>query len=533
MAKITILEKDLTKASFQASPTDIAYVPGLSIKEDATKDPLLCKSVVDFEKEFGTMPEILNDSYVTWNSESFRVNFNAVAFKQEHKHDIKYYYTTTDGWYFIDDNGEKQYTSARSLRRIGISIHEIDIHNPFKNGDWIEVHLVYDLSYIYAKELIQSGIPVVYQVIELETADDLNIYTISQILKSSYYDYTVKDGIMDRGEYSIKYLTSGGYPSFLYSYDNETFNFGEGFASKMLTMAGKRGDFIALIDANKDSCGAIISSYTDEFGNIYTDENNNPFVNSSSSGLLGSGSLWDAAKAFGDSADYLDYGAMFTPWFYYNTQASYYSNDGHIINQLSKVIMPPSFAYLITLAKSIRTSGNWQAIAGVARGGVPYFEKLYTKERLSNNVAEQMQPRNGKTSVNAITNIKPYGYLIWGNRTMKNNENAASGGIDGLTATSFLNIRNMVSDIKKTAYNAAKQCIFEQNSDVLWVNFCSLITPLLDRLVSGQGLSNYKIIKQSTKEKAKLKATIIIYPIYAVEEFEITIELSDKDVSVI
>ena len=116
---------------------------------------------------------------------------------------------------------------------------------------------------------------------------------------------------------------------------------------------------------------------------------------------------------------------------------------------------------------------------------------------------------------------------------MKNNLNTAEGGEDGLTATSFLNIRNMVSDIKKTAYNAAKQCIFEQNSDVLWVNFCSLVQPLLDKLISGQGLSNYKIIKQPTNEKAKLKAKIVIYPIYAVEDFEITIELSDQDVSVI
>jgi hypothetical protein len=107
------------------------------------------------------------------------------------------------------------------------------------------------------------------------------------------------------------------------------------------------------------------------------------------------------------------------------------------------------------------------------------------------------------------------------------------GGEDGLTATSFLNIRNMVSDVKKTAYIAAKTLMFEQNSDVLWVNFLSRVTPLLDQLMSGQGLSDYKVIKNPTNEKAKLKATIKLYPIYAVEDFDITIELSDEDVSVI
>ena len=90
-----------------------------------------------------------------------------------------------------------------------------------------------------------------------------------------------------------------------------------------------------------------------------------------------------------------------------------------------------------------------------------------------------------------------------------------------------------MSDVKKTVYNAAKNLMFEQNSDVLWVNFLSQITPLLDKLMSGQGLSNYKIIKKATKAKAKLEAVIKLYPIYAVEEFEVTIELSDEDVSVV
>jgi phage tail sheath protein FI len=195
--------------------------------------------------------------------------------------------------------------------------------------------------------------------------------------------------------------------------------------------------------------------------------------------------------------------------------------------------MPPSFGYLISLAKSIIINNNWVAVAGVARGQVPSINGLYTVSRLSNSLANAWQPRNGKISVNPITNIKPYGLTIWGNRTMKNNMAAANGGEDGLTATSFLNIRNMVSDVKKTAYIAAKTLMFEQNSDVLWVNFLSRVAPLLDKLMSGQGLSDYKIIKNPTNEKAKLKATIKLFPIYAVEDFEITIELSDEDVSVV
>ena len=194
--------------------------------------------------------------------------------------------------------------------------------------------------------------------------------------------------------------------------------------------------------------------------------------------------------------------------------------------------MPPSFGYLKALAKSIRTNANWLAIAGVTRGYVPNIQKLDTYKLLSNTIANEMQIKNGETSINAITNIKPYGLTIWGNRTLKNNLINAQGGEDGLTATSFLNIRNLISDVKKTAYNAAKMLMFEQNTQVLWINFLAKVTPTLDKMVSGQGLSSYKVINVPTQEKAKLNAVIKIYPLYAVEDFEISIEVRDDDVEV-
>ena len=56
-------------------------------------------------------------------------------------------------------------------------------------------------------------------------------------------------------------------------------------------------------------------------------------------------------------------------------------------------------------------------------------------------------------------NIRPYGYCIWGNRTL--NEN------NGLVASSFMNIRTLVNEVKKTVYSVAKSLTFELNNDVL------------------------------------------------------------------
>ena len=99
-------------------------------------------------------------------------------------------------------------------------------------------------------------------------------------------------------------------------------------------------------------------------------------------------------------------------------------------------------------------------------------------------------------------------------------------------ALHVLNIRNLVSDVKKQAYIAAKSLMFEQNNDVLWLNFKSLVTPLLDQMVSGEGLSSYKLIKNVSQDKTRLSATIRLYPTYAVESFEIEITLEDEEVTV-
>jgi phage tail sheath protein FI len=140
-----------------------------------------------------------------------------------------------------------------------------------------------------------------------------------------------------------------------------------------------------------------------------------------------------------------------------------------------------------------------------------------------------MQPRSNSIAINAITNINPYGLTIWGNRTLKPVE-------ENLVATNFLNIRNLISDIKKTCYRAARKATFEQDTDVLWINFKSDIAKLLDRMKSGYGISGYKIVRdydhEKSAENATLCAKIVIYPTYAVEDFYITVILRDDEVTV-
>lgn len=310
----------------------------------------------------------------------------------------------------------------------------------------------------------------------------------------------IVDGLIDKGNYSVKYLTTGGYP--VYEYNRNS------IVTNMLNFASKRGDCVALID------------HTD-----FKSRETNPFRD---------GSLYKTVETDADTTFKAngDFGAMFTPWATYNRTTS----DGDEVNEDGAKVpyshtafrAPASFAYLTALADSIKTNANWLAIAGATRGGVMNLSAGGMDTTISNGIADAMQPRDS-ISINAITNIKPYGYTIWGNRTLKKN-------VDNLVATSFLNIRNLVSDVKKTCYRTARAMTFEQDTDILWINFKAEISKLLNRMVSGYGISGFKIIRDTTHVRAAEKATIcakvILYPTYAVEDFYITIVLKDDEVTV-
>lgn len=397
--------------------------------------------------------------------------------------------------------GEMPYQFTTSFKYSAIT-------NVFKdNSIFININ-DFDRSYIYAKELLNEGMAVMYYAVANRNSDGTINYNPIEIYNSFE---NIREAIKDRGSYSVKYITTGGYPLF-----GDTSTAQDNVAS-FLNMAGDvnnstssdaRGDCVVLIDhinnPNLPLIGSIDNNGT-EIKSIYS----------------------QVKEYFGDSDNqevattniaYAEYGAMFTPYASYNCVTMPAGSQTQV--------MPASFAYLISLAKSLHYNPSWLAIAGVTRGLVPNIISLATKQRLSNAIADSYQPRNG-VAINAITDIKPYGLTIWGNRTLKNNK--ANGN---LTATSFLNIRNMVSDVKKIIFRTCQKCMFEQNNDILWINFQAQITPTLEQMISGSGLSGYKIIKGTTTEKAKLVATVILYPLYALESIEVEVRLEDEEISV-
>lgn len=221
-----------------------------------------------------------------------------------------------------------------------------------------------------------------------------------------------------------------------------------------------------------------------------------------------------------------EYAAAFTPWF--TTK-----NSELIDEDTGTEYIPASFGYLFAYAQSIKNNPVWYAAAGSQRGLIPELDDVLTA--YSNAECEILQGRssteevvlddesdNNDFAINPIANIRPFGYIIWGNRTLLKPE------VGALKATAFLNVRNLITEIKKLLFDTARKYTFDQNSDILWINFSSRIIPLLENMKVGNGILGYTFTRDKTDRKARLKASLVIVPIEGVEDFEFEIELKDS-----
>ena len=75
--------------------------------------------------------------------------------------------------------------------------------------------------------------------------------------------------------------------------------------------------------------------------------------------------------------------------------------------------------------------------------------------------------------------------------------------------------------------------MFEQNNDVLQINFQNAVEPTLKAMKEGNGIKNYSFRFNETLDKTKLSVTIRIIPMYAVEDFDISIVMENEEVTVV
>lgn len=184
-------------------------------------------------------------------------------------------------------------------------------------------------------------------------------------------------------------------------------------------------------------------------------------------------------------------------------------------------------AYLRALSEAVNNNQEWLPIANSSRGQVVAAPDLkVTKYHLDKAIIKDKD----FTSFNGIVTIRPYGNVIWGDRTLLQNSQSVS-------ASSYISLMLVVCDISKRAYQASVRYTYESNNSVTWLNYKSMITPLLDQMVSSGVLQSYNIEKitanseNSTSPYNTMICKITVYPNLPVENFEIYINLENADLT--
>ena len=266
-----------------------------------------------------------------------------------------------------------------------------------------------------------------------------------------------------------------------------------------------RGDALALIDLDESAIRETIASTANGLGNTTKR------------------TIQAIQKELGrqNFGIYGKYSAVFTPSVTYtnNLKTDFFENSQ----------FPASFHYLACFAKSVFADNykEWFAVAGFNRG-LSSYNISSTAFKLGDLAVQALEPRylvDGTiTPVNVACNVIVHNrglYYIWGNRT------AHTLLKTELVASHFLNIRQLCVTLKKYIYNLCRTFTFDPNSDILWANFKTALTPLLDQMKANQGIRDYLIEKVPTDLKGVLSARVRIVPIEAVEDFEIEVALED------
>lgn len=539
MPSINISEREIITPPSTDVTRNIVYIPGYA-NYGPTDTPILCESLKDFYSTFGSVPYKFNNSVnlpdtfaenaltgasPLYNEGDYEKSFIEAATLLSNGLPVLYERVSTGGANASIDlsTGRAPTTSSKNKATA-----------KYKGayGNYISITITVDSSVEPNKATIKIILDPTVTIDNTPTVEGINkkeeeftvINKTPIVINSSLVDFSITNPLTtlassklsggssvfnidkffgklesedfynrfaDRGDYQIKLLTSGAYPSFEYNSSS--------IVKRMITAAATRGDCIALIDhtnnpnrkLDSDDSSSVYSSI-----NTYVDENP----------IAVTRNLIDGSTL---TEDGYSYGAMFTPHAVFGTNFS---------NQ----IMPASFGYLLALAKSIQSNPNYLAIAGVTRGLLKNNIVGLT-QNITNVICNEYQNQNG-VSINSITNIKPYGYAIWSNRTLRKNNGY-------LNALSLLNLRMLTTDIKKVTYSACQKYTFENNSDILWLNFKSSIDPTLAKMLTNNALSGYQILKLTSDRKGVLGAKINLIPIEPVEDWYVELELTDGTTS--
>lgn len=306
----------------------------------------------------------------------------------------------------------------------------------------------------------------------LTGGEDASEEEVLKVLAEDNYNSSIYTEFEDLYLYNIKFVTSGGYV------DTNLV-----IAKNLVKLAEARKDCVAFPDMPMGIEKGIANTY---FNTINT-----------------------------------SYGAAFAPWSYTE------------LSTKTKKWMPPSFVFIVRLAKSIVDNNNpiWYPVAGVKRASLSNV--LNTEYNIGSSMLEDWTSGNTQ-ALNPIMKLRSYGYVIYGQRTLYASDDS---NYPSPSAFRQLGVRLTVNEIKRAIFDIAIGLKFEKNDLYTWNEFKTLLNPLLTSMKADRGISDYKILmnKETTTvediQEFRIRGKVLVSVLNSVEEFVIDFVLEPQSVT--
>jgi len=194
-----------------------------------------------------------------------------------------------------------------------------------------------------------------------------------------------------------------------------------------------------------------------------------------------------------------------------SSYAALYWSWLEIFDQFSgeNIWIPPSGHTLSVFARTSRVAEQWFAPAGLRRG------RLITPidVEYSPTLPERDLLYGSGNAVNPIVNFPQDGITIWGQRTLQRTASALDR----------VNVRMLLSYIKKNLTRGLRPFVFEQNDSITWDQAKSLTESFLADIKARRGLEDFRVVCDETtntperRDRNEMWISIFIKPTKVIE----------------
>ena len=184
--------------------------------------------------------------------------------------------------------------------------------------------------------------------------------------------------------------------------------------------------------------------------------------------------------------------------------------------------LPPSVAAIGTFSSSQRKTDVWFAPAGFNRGGLTEGSAGIPVVDVAHQLRRKDRDDLYAANINPIAKFPAEGIVIFGQKTLQVTPSALDR----------INVRRLMIFLKKRVSQIAAGILFDPNVQVTWDRFKAQVTPFLDDVQTNFGLSEYRLVLDSTTttpdlvDRNVLYAQIFLKPTRAIEFIAIDFNIS-------